>query len=132
MTTTIIVIIILAIVIKFFIDRDKMIQKQVDTHGGMKQKYQKLIEGLSQGAVPEFCEVTRDHLYFRFVFGSQTASNYYITEQFSKVNIEWMLQMGPLGNRKLKWTFNENASQDNMLEIIATDVEKEVMNVTLE
>jgi hypothetical protein len=126
MTTLVIILIIaLIIIVKFFIDRDKMIQKQVDSHGGMKQKYKFLIEELSQEATPEFCEVTRDHIYFRFV-GNPTTINYYITEQFGKVNIEWMLQLGTIGKKQLKWTFLENKPQEEMLVQIGTDLQKEM------
>ena len=130
--TIIIVFIILVIIIKFFIDRDKMIERQVDVQGGMKRKYKSLIEDLSQHHIPEFCESKRDYLHFRFVFGSQTASNYYITEQFNSVNIEWLLQIGgPFENKKLSWTFPEGFEQNKMVDKIASDVEKIINNISL-
>lgn len=106
-----------------------MIEKQVDNLGGMKNKYEKIINGLSQGTTPEFCEVKRDYLHFRFVFSSQTAANFYITEHFGKVKIEWVLQLGPAGDKKLDWSFLENSDQENMLNLIVSDIEKVIMKV---
>lgn len=124
----IILLVLLVIIVKFFLDRDKMLQKQVDVQGGMTQKYKYLIDELSQGSIPQFVEVTRDHIYFRFP-GNPTTINYYITEHFGKVQIEWFLQLGQLANRRLKWMFPQTMTQEKMIEQIAIDLEKEADNL---
>jgi len=128
----IIAVIIIGIIIKFFLDRDKMIENQVDIHGGMKEKYKDLIEGLRQNYSPQFCEIKRDYLHFRLVFGSRTAANFYITEQFNEVKIEWLLQIdGPFENRKLFWTFPQGLVQNKMVDKIEIDIEKLIKNISL-
>ena len=125
----IILLILIVIIVKFFLDRDKMLQKQVDSQGGMKQKYKYLIDELSQGDLPQFVEVTRDHIYFRFP-GNPTTINYYITEHFGgKVQIEWLLQLGAIENRKLNWMFPTTMTQEKMIKQIAIDLQNEADNM---
>lgn len=132
MIITVIVIIVLILVVKFFIDRDKMLQKQVDTHGGMRQKYSFLIQELSQEAKPEFCDIKRDYIYFRIISPAyQSSINYYITEQFDSVIVEWVLQMGTMGKLNRKWSFKEGTSQEKMINTISSGIQKEMEKISL-
>jgi hypothetical protein len=117
----IIAVIVVFIIGKFFIDRDKMLSQQVDSKGGMKEKYKYLIKTLSQNSIPEFCDVQRDHLYFRFP--GNTTINYYITEHFSKVEIIWNIQIMGEKMKELKWMFDTTMTQENMLIKMAKDID---------
>ena len=121
--TLTICIIIIAIIIKFFIDRDNMLKRQVDSQGGMKVKYQYLIKELSHPQTPQFAQVRRDFIHLRFP-GNPTAINYYITEQYNKVEVHWLFEGVMLGNFEHKWLFPQTMPQKEMAEQIAIDLAK--------
>jgi hypothetical protein len=99
----------------FFSDRSKMLQRQVDLRGGMAKKYEYLIKGLTDDPYSQVVKVTHDHIQIRAI--SQTSEvNYFITENFNKVEIEWVGRLGMMGTHKHKWSFPDNYPQAKILE----------------
>lgn len=120
----IIVIIIIGIVIFFFLrDRDKMLDSQVDGHGGMKQKYSKLIEWMTSDPKAKIVKISRDHIQISCVMQT-TATHFFITETFSGVEIEWKAILGMMGNHKMKWKFPSTISDEDIILKIGTDLEE--------
>lgn len=117
MVWIIIIVIVGYILYSFFKDRDHMLQRQVDMQGGMANKYAYLINRLTNDPSAKVVKVTRDHVHIRAV-GNSTATNFFITENFNTVVIEWLGQLGLLGNHKHKWTFPHNYPQEKMIQEI--------------
>ena len=103
------------IIYSFLKDRDQMLTRQVDRHGGMATKYSHLIERLTSDPSAKVVKVTRDHIHIRAV-GTATATNFLITENFNSVEVEWVGQLAMLGTHKKKWSFPHNYPQDKMIE----------------
>jgi hypothetical protein len=112
--TTLIVGIVGYIIYNFFQDRDQMLQRQVDMNGGMAKKYEYLTERLASEPKAKVVKVTRDHIHIRST-GQSTATDFFITENFNSVEIEWIGQLSLLGTHKHKWTFVHNYPQEKML-----------------
>lgn len=102
------------ILYSFFRDRDHMLQRQVDMQGGMAKKYEYLIDRMTSDPSAKVVKVTRDHIHIRAT-GQATATNFFITESFNSVEIEWVGQMAMLGTHKHKWSFAHNYPQDKMI-----------------
>lgn len=120
--TWIIILLIVGVIIFFFLrDRDKMLDKQVDNHGGMRQKYSLLIEWLTSDPNAKVVKVTREHVQISSIMQT-TATYFFITETFAGVEIEWDARLGLMGNHKKKWNFPKNTPVENMIERIGTDL----------
>ena len=104
-------------------ERNKLLEKQVDSFGGMANKYKYLIERLTAHPDAKVVKITRDHVHIRAV-GNATATNYLITEMLNTVEIEWVGQMGYLGEHKKKWVFPDTYSQPLMVGEIENYMEK--------
>jgi hypothetical protein len=98
-------------------DRDQMLERQVDMNGGMSKKYEYLINRLTDDPKAKVVKVTRDHIHI-CAAGQTTTTNFLITETFNSVQIEWVAQLGALGNHNHKWTFQHNYPQENMIQEI--------------
>ncbi len=109
-----ILIIVIYIIYNFTKDRDHMLERQVDMQGGMAKKYEYLIEHMTNDPSSKVVKVTRDHIHIRAT-GQATATNFFITENFNSVEIEWVGQMAMLGTHKHKWSFANNYPQEKML-----------------
>lgn len=119
----VIIVIIIGVIIFFFLrDRDKMLNSQVDGHGGMKQKYSQLIEWMLNDPKAKLVKVSRDHVQISCVMQS-TATHFFITETFSGVEIDWKAHLGIMGNHKLTWKFPSSISDDDIILKIGTDLE---------
>jgi hypothetical protein len=110
------------IIYNFLHDKDQMLKHQVDMRGGMAKKYEFLISKLTEGTTAKVVKVTRDHIHIRAV-GNTTATNFFITENFNKTEIEWIGQLGMLGKHKHRWTFPHNFPQEKMLNEIGEYLE---------
>jgi hypothetical protein len=110
------------IIYNFMRDKDQMLKHQVDMRGGMAKKYEFLISKLTEDTTAKVVKVTRDHIHIRAV-GNSTATNFFITENFSKTEIEWIGQLGMLGKHKHRWTFPHNYPQEKMLNEIGEYLE---------
>lgn len=106
--------VVLFIVYSFFSDRNKMLQRQVDLRGGMAKKYNTLIEGLTDDPSAQVIKVTRDQIYIR-ALGRTAEVDYIITENFNKVEVDWIGKFGMMGTHKHKWSFPENYPQTKIL-----------------
>jgi hypothetical protein len=102
------------ILYSFTKDRDQMLKRQVDMQGGMAKKYEYLIECMTHDPNAKVVKVTRDHIHIRAT-GQATATNFFITESFNLVEIEWVGQMSVLGTHKHKWSFAHNYPQEKMV-----------------
>lgn len=105
------------VIYNFSRDRDQMLERQVDMNGGMTKKYEYLINRLTNDNNAKVVRVTRDHVNI-CATGQTTITNFFITETFNSVQIEWVAQLGLLGNHKHKWTFEHNYPQENMIQEI--------------
>ena len=121
--TWIIVLVIIGIVIYFFLrDRDKMLENQVDNFGGMKNKYSLLIEWLTSDPKARVTKMTRDHIEISCIYPS-SVTKFLITENFSSVEVDWISNLGVMGNHKLNWSFPNNTNQEQIIEKIGTDLQ---------
>lgn len=118
----ILIVIVIIYFAKFFYDRDKMLESQVDSNGGMYKKYEVLINYFSNLPNSKIVKVTRDHVQIS-IFGASVNMQYFITETFGKVEIEWISNSIILGNHQNKWTFPHNYSQQKMIHEIESFME---------
>ena len=105
------------IIYMFTRDRDHMLQRQVDMHGGMVNKYQYLVKCFTDHPTAKIVRLRRDHIYIRAT-GETTAYNFLITETFNKVVIKWVGQMGIYGTHEHKWSFPHNYPQEKIVKEI--------------
>lgn len=123
MTWSIVLIIVGVIIFYFLRDRDKMLEQQVDEQGGMKQKYAELIEWLTDAPNARIVKTTRDHIQISNVMQT-TATHFFITETFNGVEVEWNAKFGLMGDHKKEWKFPSTTSNEQMIEIIGTDIDE--------
>jgi len=122
--TLVILLLIIGIIIFFFLrDRDKMLDSQVDGHGGMKQKYSILIQWLTNNPNARVVKATRDHVQISCVMQT-TATYFFITETFGGVEIIWDARLGIMGNHKKKWDFSSTTSEEEIIVIIGLYIEE--------
>ena len=122
--TFVILLLIIGVIIYFFLkDRDKMLESQVDGHGGIKQKYSTLIQWLTNYPNARVVKVTRDHVQISCIMQT-TATYFFITETFGGVEIIWDARLGIMGNHKMKWDFTSTTSEEEMIERIGVYIEE--------
>jgi hypothetical protein len=120
----VIVIAIIGVVIFFFLrDRDKMLNSQVDGHGGMRQKYSQLISWMTSDPRSKVVKIKRDHIQISCVMQT-TATHFFITETFNGVEIDWKAYLGMMGNHKLSWKFQSTISDEDIIIKIGSDLEE--------
>ena len=118
---TVFIIVIVAIIItSFFKDREKMIDKQVDSHGGMMVKHHKLIQWLKESG-QNIVKVERDYIQTSCIM-TATATHFMISEDFGLVNVKWVAKLGVMGNHELSWRFESNVSQEEIIAKIEFDL----------
>ncbi|MFC6269877.1 hypothetical protein [Frigoriflavimonas asaccharolytica] len=116
------ILIILGIIIFFFLkDRDKSLENQVDTKGGIRNKYKLLVEFLSNHPNANITKITRDYIKIDCIMQT-TSATYEILQNFNQVEVFWYSNLGLMGQHKLKWSFNSNTSQEQMIEKIHKDL----------
>ena len=121
MTWIIILVIIGIVIFYFFKDRDKMLEKQVDDFGGMKNKYSLLIEWLTSDPNSHITKVTRDHVEISCIYPS-SVTVFLITENFNSVEIDYSANLGVIGKHELNWQFPNNMNQESIIEKVGTDL----------
>lgn len=124
----VVAVVIVFVIGKFFIDRDKMIEKQVDNQGGMRVKYKTLIDLLTQEPSAKIVETKRDMVHIRSQ-GNPCSTDFFIIEHFDASRIEYVGNMGLLGVHKLDWKFPQNFSQEKMYEKIGTDINEKMQKI---
>ncbi len=121
--TWVVILVIAGIIIFYFLkDRDKMLENQVDTHGGMRQKYSTLIKELTTNPNSKVVKITRDHIQISCAMQT-TITNFFITENFNGIEIEWEARLGLMGNHNKKWTFPSTTSNDEIIRKMGADIE---------
>lgn len=122
-TIIIVILIIFAIsLFNFFKDRDKALSANVDSAGGMMQKYNKIVQALLSDPLAKIEKIERDQIIIS-LRTSNTFTTFFILDSFEDVEITWNADLGTLGKHKKTWTFKSNSSQEIMLQVI-----KEYMN----
>lgn len=116
------ILIILGIIIFFFLkDRDKNLQNQVDLQGGILNKYNLLIQFLSNHPNAKLSKITRDYIKIDCLMPT-TSTTFEILQNFNNIDVFWHSDLGIMGKHTLKWQFNSNSSQSAMIERISFDL----------
>jgi len=119
----IIVLVILVIVFYTLWNRDKKLASQVDTYGGMQNKYKLLVENFMLWPDSKITLVTRERIEITSAGQGLTAEKYVINEGDGVVEIMWQLKMAFGKESSKKWTFKHDSSQEKMLEVIANSLQ---------
>jgi len=108
--------IIVTIIIMFLLDRDKMQKEQVGNHGGMKVKYQVMINWFNRNEYT-VSKIGKD--YILIVCNTPvTTSQFQILENFGGVDITWNANLGVIGTFSKKWSFKNGTNQQHMIDVI--------------
>jgi hypothetical protein len=110
MLTFIIVCFAVFILYNFFSDREKELEN-VDSHGGMKKKYSKLLSRLSINS-GEITRLTRDNICFS-VRTKYYLHQFSVLQTFGKVSITWTAKSA-ISNANEQWEFPDHQDQDEM------------------
>lgn len=118
---TIIILIVVGILIKFFYDKNN--QKQhVVRQGGMQHKYRKIIAYIKSGdSRTRIFSDTGDSLTLG-VSNMGGTTLFIISQTFGRVTIQWKVESPVFGRHKLEWEFDEYLDQDKMIEKILNDL----------
>ncbi|HRO86102.1 MAG TPA: hypothetical protein PK110_14860 [Niabella sp.] len=95
---------------------------QVDTYGGMQNKYKLLVENFMLWPDSKITLVTRERIEITSAGQGLTAERYIINEGDGVVEIMWQLKMAFGKESSKKWTFKHDSSQEKMLEVIANSL----------
>lgn len=125
---TIVIIIVIGVLIKFFYDKSQQVQK-VAKEGGMKHKYRVLLNLLLNGHPnAKIFQVTADSVLLG-MHSSGGTTLYRLLQTFGKVTITWTIDSPVYGKHKLEWDFDEYLDQEKMLEKVMNDLKQYQINV---
>lgn len=127
----ILLVIVGVILIVFFNDRNSMLSRQVDIHGGMTSKYKILVDYLTEYPEANIYKVTRDHIHIR-AMNESAITNYFITENFNEVVIEWVGQFRNSGTFKKRWSFHHTYDQEKIIEEIISYLDWKMKEIGVE
>jgi len=126
-----IIIIIILIAFKFLMDRDSQ-KDYIIKQGGMKNKYQLLIDKIIQSA-PDLgiIEETNHDITLASEKNYAGQTTFTLTQAFRKLIVEWRVSTNSetIGNHKLKWEFDEFKDQDEIFKKINDDIGKYSKNI---
>jgi len=111
-----IVLVILVIIIKFLTDRDKMQREQVGNHGGMRIKYQVLIDWFNRNEYV-VSKIGKDYMHID-CNTPVTTSRFQVMETFGGVEISWSANLGVIGRFNKTWNFKNGTNQEYMIDVI--------------
>lgn len=101
--------------------------KQIGSQGGMLVKYSLLINYLNfEGSKIIYNTNTAVIIEAR---AQNVVTTYQLIQAFDLLSIEWKMISVFTGEHKLKWRFNENVNQHDMIRIIENDLAKYVANL---
>ncbi len=101
--------------------------KKIGSQGGMLIKYNILINYLTfEGSKIIYNTNTAVIIEAR---AQNVVTTYQIIQAFDLLSIEWKMNSVFTGVHKLKWNFNENVNQHEMIRIIENDLAKYVANL---
>ena len=125
---TLVIIIVIGVLIKFFYDKSQQVQKIVK-EGGMQHKYRVLLDLLLSGhSNTKIFQVTADSVLLG-VHSSGGTTLYRLLQTFGKVTITWTVDSPIYGKHKLEWTFDEYLDQEKMMDKIMNDLKQYQINV---
>lgn len=104
-------------------DRDRMLVSNVDANGGMKIKYSELIGWLRSDPNAKITKITRDHITISNQMLT-TRTDFYLTENFDGLDVDWNANLGRMGRHQLKWKFKKGMNQEDMIIRIGIDIQK--------
>lgn len=119
-------ILIAGVIIFYFLrvrDRDRMLVSNVDANGGMKIKYSELIGWLRSDPNAKITKITRDHITISNQMLT-TRTDFYLTENFDGLDVDWNANLGRMGRHQLKWKFKKGMNQEDMIIRIGIDIQK--------
>lgn len=96
---------------KFFSDRDKMLSKQLEPYGGIRNKYSILINYLMGAEKSKIETIRRDYICISCASGTMY---WHIQETFGEVNIELKSPIIPSN----KWEYRHNIPQQYIIQDI--------------
>lgn len=117
------------IVAKFLYDRNKQSQR-IQSQGGMRIKYNKLISELMEGnSRTRIINETPDSITVGLISsGGETI--FILTESFGTLNVRWKTDGPVFGKEELNWDFSEAQDQEEMAYKIMMDVgEIQIKNI---
>ena len=128
MVLAIILAIVIFIIAKFLIDKNKQASK-VTMQGGMKNKYREIIGHiLSIDSRSRIVQETSDSV--RIALSSAGGTTIFdLTQTFGNLTIQWKINSPVFGKHKMEWDFPEFLDQDKMIERIENDLEKYQGNI---
>lgn len=125
--------IVFVIVAKFLIDRNNQ-KNYIIKQGGMKNKYQLLIDKILKSAPElEIIEETNHDITLGTIkkyFAEQTT--FTLTQAFRRLIVEWKVYASSessYGNHDLKWEFDEFKNQEDIFNKINNDIRKYSINI---
>lgn len=124
----IILIIVVAILVKFFADLNKQ-ANYVTKQGGMRNKYKHLVD-YALASSPKARIIQETSTFINIGVSSPVGPfAFMITHSFGSVIIQWKLEDSILGKHQLEWQFGEFDDQQKMIEKIENDISKYQNNV---
>lgn len=120
------IVLVVLIVLKFTYDTFKQSSK-IKTEGGIRLKYSTLVNHFL--ASDQRCRIIQETntLVSVGVSGAAGSQIYYITPAYGNVSIRMEIRNNPLlGNKTKEWSFPENMNQKEMIQIIESDIQKEM------
>ena len=121
----ILIIIVVIILIKFFSDREKLMQT-VAKEGGMDEKYSILIGYLMNAPEAKITKLTRENIQI-LVSSGYIMSFFSLLHTFNTLIVTWKAR-SPMGEFTEKWEFPQYLDQNQMAEKIFRDIEFKVKN----
>lgn len=108
------------IIFKFLRDRNRMLQNELGS-GGMGEKYSMLIQWLTNDPNARIIKTTSDHVHISSKMPT-TKTDFLLTQNFGKLEVDWQAQLGAMGNHNLHWEFSSDMNQEDMINRIGQDL----------
>ena len=111
----ILLIVVAFVIYKAFSFKEQVMQKQVDSYGGMQNKYSTLVKAFLSDTRSRIVQVLRDEITIRIEGDFGVSETYTIKEAPQTTHIFWECDWQHLGKHKNVWKFPDTMSQDIML-----------------
>jgi hypothetical protein len=121
----IIIIVVLVLIIYKFMSDYKKQEAEIALEGGMEKKYSVLIKILlSSDDRCKIYQVTKSSVTLGLSLKNVGTTIFILQQSFSKISIQWSVDVPGFGKHKLEWTFPEFDDQ----ELIASIIFEEISN----
>jgi hypothetical protein len=97
-----------------------MLQNELGSEG-MKEKYNLLIHWLTNDPNARIVKTTSDHVHISSRMPT-TKTDFILTQNFGKLEVDWQAQLGIKGNHNLHWEFSSDMDQEDMINRIGQDL----------